>query len=300
MPVLNGQKTLPLCLNALKAQDYAGPLRVVVINDGSTDQTARIAASYDNVLLINQKNQGRAAARNNGIEASSAEVIAFTDGDCAPRPDWLRNLVGRLLSSVQHGVVGGSVALPEDANLWQRLDHQAWAHSTGPEAPSGQSLLASTANMCIRRRVFEQVGGFNKLLKGSEDSDLALRVHKSGYVNYFEPRAVVVHHHPRNTLASFMRQRFNYGKWTIQTVLLHKPLTPYSWMFFDSPVFLALLWPLYSVLATGFTVLKAGRSDLSALWLSPLHLLGRCMEYLGVIKGSLRYRKKFGNLLNVK
>lgn len=293
VPVLNGERILGDCLRALQAQTYPGTVQPVVINDGSTDRTSEVARRFSGVQLIEQTNQGRAAARNAGIAASNAEVLAFTDADCAPRPDWLEKLVIRVRDSTRRGIVGGAIVLPPASNLWQRLDHQAWAHSIGPEASAGPTLFGSTANMCLPRTLFDEVGGFDERLRGSEDSDLAFRVHQAGYENYFEPAAVVEHHPPRATFAAFLRQRFNYGKWTIQTVLRHKPLPPYSWMFPNSRVCLLLLWPAFAVLATVFTVMRNVRHDPSVLWLSPLHLVGRTAEYLGTVTGCGEYQKEF-------
>ena len=294
IPVLNGERTLVQCLRAIARQTYGGRVMPVVINDGSTDRTSEIARSFINVHLVEQENKGRAVARNAGIAVSDAEIIAFTDADCIPAETWLAVLVEQLIKQGKKcGIVGGSVVIPAKSNLWQKLDHQAWAHSIGPDAPCGKTLFGSTANMCMLRSVFDEVGGFDERLKGGEDSDLAFRVHKSGYENYFEPKAVVVHDHPRKTFAAFIKQRFNYGKWIIQAVLKHKPLPPYSWMFPNSRILLFLLWPAYAVLATVFTVLRNWKRDLSVIWLFPLHLLGRLAEYLGTVAGCGEYQKKF-------
>jgi GT2 family glycosyltransferase len=294
IPVLNGAGTLRACLKALREQTYQGDIIPVVINDGSTDNTAEVAGEFPKVRLLEQENRGRAAARNRGIAASDAQIIAFTDADCVPQKDWLEKLIARLQEHERRGVVSGSVALPASSNLWQRLDHQAWAHSIGPEAPAGPTIFGSTANMALLRTVFNAVGGFDPRLRGSEDSDLAFRIYGGGYENFFEPGAVVMHDHPRTTLGAFLRQRFNYGRWTIQTVLKHKPLPPYSWMFPNNRFLLFLLWPCYALLATAFTVLRNLPRDLSVLWLSPLHLLGRIWEYLGTVAGCGDYQRLFG------
>jgi cellulose synthase/poly-beta-1,6-N-acetylglucosamine synthase-like glycosyltransferase len=148
--------------------------------------------------------------------------------------------------------------------------------------------------MALYRTVFNEVGGFDSRLRGSEDSDLAFRIHRAGYENFFEPKAIVMHDPPRTTLGAFLRQRFNYGRWTIQTVLKHKPLPPYSWMFPNNRLLLALLWPCYALLATAFTVMRNFPHDVSVLWLSPLHLLGRIWEYFGTLVGCGDYQRLFG------
>lgn len=293
IPVLNGGDMLKACLCALRTQTYKGGIIPVVINDGSTDNTSELAREFSEVKLIEQKNCGRAAARNRGIAESNAEIIAFTDADCVPHRNWLKALVSSLKENPHCGIIGGSITISKRANLWRRVDHQAWAHSIGPDNQAGKTLFGSTANMCLFRTVFEEIGGFDERLRGSEDSDLAFRLHKAGYENFFEPAAVMEHNHPRTTMAAFLRHRFNYGRWTIQTVLKHKPLPPYSRMFPNNRVLLAVLWPAYAILATGFTVLRNYKQDPSVIWLSPLHFIGRLAEYLGTIAGCGDYRKKF-------
>ena len=70
IPVLNGERVLGECLNALNTQTYTGPIQIIVINDGSTDRTSEIAHSFAGVKVIEQENLGRAVARNRGIIAA--------------------------------------------------------------------------------------------------------------------------------------------------------------------------------------------------------------------------------------
>ena len=107
VPVLNGEQTIGACLQALRTQTYPGRMQPVVINDGSTDRTSNVARGFTEAQVIDQANRGRAAARNRGIAESAGEVLAFTDADCVPRPDWLETLVRRLRERERRGIVGG-------------------------------------------------------------------------------------------------------------------------------------------------------------------------------------------------
>ena len=80
VPVYNGEAFLRETLDSVFAQDY-DPIEVIVVDDGSTDGSARIAQSYSEVRYHWQENAGPAAARNRGIEVAQGEFVAFVDSD---------------------------------------------------------------------------------------------------------------------------------------------------------------------------------------------------------------------------
>src|SRR3989339_2105127 len=82
IPVFNGGAALKNCLKALKAQTYTGQIEIVVVNDGSTDESSRVAKTFKGIILIEQENKGRAVARNRGLFCIYGEIIAFTEEEC--------------------------------------------------------------------------------------------------------------------------------------------------------------------------------------------------------------------------
>src|SRR5262249_42641298 len=88
----NGGRTLEQCLKSLERLDYPD-YEVIVVNDGSKDNTADILAQFPNVRAIHQSNRGLSVARNVGLRAATGSVIAYTDDDCFADPDWLTQLV---------------------------------------------------------------------------------------------------------------------------------------------------------------------------------------------------------------
>ncbi|MFL6530859.1 MAG: glycosyltransferase, partial [Chthoniobacterales bacterium] len=88
----NGAKTLASCLDSLGKLDYSN-YEVILVDDGSTDNTSEIAARYPDVRYIRQTNHGLSHARNTGASAAQGEVFAYTDSDCMADRDWLYYLV---------------------------------------------------------------------------------------------------------------------------------------------------------------------------------------------------------------
>ena len=109
----NGGRTLPACLQSLKHLNYPN-YEVILVDDGSTDDTAKIAAQFPEVRTIHQKNMGLSNARNTGIRAATGQIVAFTDSDCRADEDWLYYLVGDLLKTDACAIGGHNFPPPED------------------------------------------------------------------------------------------------------------------------------------------------------------------------------------------
>jgi glycosyltransferase involved in cell wall biosynthesis len=121
VPVKNGAATLAGCIEALLAQDYPRALtEIVIVDSGSTDDTPRVAARYPVTLLTECDIRTSYAARNRGIAQAGGEVIALTDADCTPAPDWLRRLVGPL-ADANTGAALGAIEDAPAASLCEEL-----------------------------------------------------------------------------------------------------------------------------------------------------------------------------------
>lgn len=181
------QETLPALLAALRAQTHA-PDEVIVIDDGSTDATAALAEAspvVDRVLRLDGAGPG--AARNAGVAAAGAQILAFTDGDCTPTAGWLEAALGAMDGA---DVVQGAVTPPPGVDVGP-FDRTIWV--THPHG------LFETANLLVRRAAFEQVGGFKPWLRPrrgkelGEDVWLGYRLRRGGARIAFAPDAVVHH-----------------------------------------------------------------------------------------------------------
>nr|MBA2430503.1 glycosyltransferase [Chthoniobacterales bacterium] len=206
----NGAKTLAACLESLGQVDYPH-YEVILVDDGSTDDTREIAARFPHVRSIHQENHGLSHARNTGAAAAQGEVFAYTDSDCMADEDWLYYLIGTLLSGEYGGVGGPNVSPPA----------QNWIQACVAAAPGGPShvLLTDTlaehipgCNMAWWRWAFESVGGFDvEYRKAGDDVDFCWRLQTNGGVIAFSPSAIVWHYR-RFTLKAFRKQQEGYGE----------------------------------------------------------------------------------------
>ena len=93
IPTFNGGSRIGNCLDSLVKQTAGRDVEILVVDDGSTDNTADVVRGYSSVRLITQANAGPAAARNHGAMEAQGSILLFTDDDCLPMPDWLEAMV---------------------------------------------------------------------------------------------------------------------------------------------------------------------------------------------------------------
>jgi GT2 family glycosyltransferase len=215
VPTCNRPDQLRACLEALTALDPpVGGFETIVVDDGGhAELTPAIAAVRDRlaVELLRVPHGGPAAARNAGIRRARGTVLAFTDDDCRPRPDWLRVLSARL-ESKPTALVGGPTTNPVRASTCseasQLIIDLVYKHYNA--APDNARFLASN-NFAARADVLKAAGGFNEEFRTSEDRELCDRWRVAGRPLVFAPDAVVEHERPLSPVR-FGAQHFAYGR----------------------------------------------------------------------------------------
>lgn len=194
VPAFNQPDRLRTCLAALERQSYpADRFEVIVVDNASEPPLAEIVKAAANVRIVVEPMMGSYAARNCGVRQARGEIIAFTDSDCIPAPDWLERGTAAMTSMPGCGLLAGriEVIVPDDraptaAELYDQLT--AFPQRAFLE---GQHFGA-TANVFTRRQVFEAVGEFHTA-QSSGDLEWGRRVHAAGYAQKYDDDVVVRH-----------------------------------------------------------------------------------------------------------
>ena len=205
----NGSRTIRACCESLLALDYPN-YEVIVVDDGSTDNTAAIASSYG-LRVISAAHVGLSQARNIGMEAATGEIIAYTDDDTRADPQWLGYLAALFMRTDHAGVGGPNIAPPGDGLV-------ADAVTNAPGGPIHVLLSDREAehipgcNMAFWKACLQEIGGFDPQFRAAgDDVDVCWRLQARGWTLGFSPAAMVWHHR-RTSVRSFLKQQLGYGR----------------------------------------------------------------------------------------
>ena len=198
IPVRDRRDLLVACLDGLGAQTFES-FEVVVVDDGSTDGSGEAAEAQRcgavAVRVVRLGGGGAVAARIAGVDAARGEILAFTDSDCVPAPEWLEHLVKAIEGGAD--IVQGRT---EPARTPRPLERTVWGIR--------EDGLYATCNVAYRRAAYEKAGGFDidasrrlrfriggraRGLGFGEDAILGWAVRRAGAAG-FEPAALVRHH----------------------------------------------------------------------------------------------------------
>jgi len=223
IPAYNAARTIGEAV-AHSLSQTKGSLQVelIVVDDGSTDDTAAVAESAG-ATVIRQRNAGPAAARNRGWESATGTFICFTDSDCIPTAGWLENLLDGFTDS-QVGAVAGSYEIANPSSWLARWVQQE-VMERHKRMPSFIRAFGSY-NVAIPRHVLQATGGFDPVYRraSGEDNDLSYRIIKKGWRIAFRPQAKVAHFHPEKLWRYFMEQ-YRHGFWRAKLYKAHPDMT---------------------------------------------------------------------------
>jgi GT2 family glycosyltransferase len=205
----NGGRTIAETCEALLALDYPD-YEVIVVDDGSRDETAAIASEYG-FRVISTENRGLSAARNIGLHAASGKIVAYLDDDAYPDKHWLQYLA-HTFATTQYAAVGGpNIAPPDDGPI-------AACVARAPGGPihvlvsDDEAEHVPGCNMAFRRDALLEIGGFDESFRvAGDDVDACWRIQEQGWKIGFSPGAMVWHRR-RNSVRAYLRQQRGYGR----------------------------------------------------------------------------------------
>jgi glycosyltransferase involved in cell wall biosynthesis len=245
----NGERRLPVVLDHLRRQAVSPErFEVIVVDDGSTDRTAEVAAAHGARVVRLERNGGPAAARNAGLAVARGEIVAITDDDCEPAPGWLAALLcafsdrdtdgagGLVLPASTEGFVlrylaasnplaplAAELLVSNDLSYRLRLYLRGLVRTAPDLAPGAELYSLAGANMAFRRELLLELGGFDEAFTfASEDEDLCHRAHAraGGARLRYAPSAVVLHRY-KPELRDTLRRARAYGKGNTRVARKH-------------------------------------------------------------------------------
>lgn len=201
---------LARALKSLEAIRFDRPWELVLVDNGSSDGTPDLLAEFSRrfavtARVVREEQRGLARARNRGLALASGELVAFTDDDCYPAPDFLARIYECFAESSTLGFLGGRILRHDPDDLPMTILPASERRDFPPPSFVRPGAVQG-ANMAFRRRALLEVGGFDiRLGAGTafacEDIDVVARLSAAGWPGAYDPRPLVYHHHGRKTRA---------------------------------------------------------------------------------------------------
>jgi cellulose synthase/poly-beta-1,6-N-acetylglucosamine synthase-like glycosyltransferase len=281
---------------------------ILVVDDGSTDDTVDVVTDYAAIALVRQANSGPAAARNRGALEASGTIILFTDDDCVPLPNWLDAMLKPFADQEVVGAKG--VYRTRQKSLVARFVQIEYEDRYRLMAGFSYIDFVDTYSAAFRRERFLQMAGYDTSfpVACAEDVELSYRMSARGWKMKFVPEAVVYHTHP-DTLSRYLKKKYKFAYWRVLAVRKnpakavkdsHTPQLMKFQLLFPPALLLALAVDLAVHPSTSVSAIVLGTFLLTTLpfamravvkdpivgLLSPLLLVARaCAQVTGVSAG---------------
>lgn len=198
IPAYNEEKHIRKCIESLLNQTLKAR-EIIVVDDGSTDETYQICTSYGEPVKVFRKNHsGAGSSRNFGALKARGEILVFFDADMVAPPDYLEKLVTPILRGEAIGTDHGDELVLNHQNMWSRCWCIEWRVPVGRRVPEPRKGLSDVFR-AIRKDLFLQIGGFDEKL-GYCDDNLGRKNLKAVFVE----NAVCYHHNPDNLKDVFL------------------------------------------------------------------------------------------------
>jgi glycosyltransferase involved in cell wall biosynthesis len=207
IPTYKDWDRLQLCLNALEMQSYPKNLfEVIVVNNDVSDIVPEKLKKYANVTFTIEPKPGSYAARNTGIRLSKGNIIGFTDSDCIPHKDWIKNAVEYLNENENCNRIAGKISIIKRNSRASIIELYNEIYSFPQEVVIKNHGGSMTANLFTYKFLFEKVSFFNDKLMSYGDLSWGSKVSQAGYaIDYVEN--IIVYHPPRSLKELIVKEK---------------------------------------------------------------------------------------------
>ncbi len=213
VPFYNSAKHLENCILALLSQSYpASRYEIIMVDNNSSDDSLRIVMNYPQIKLLSEIKPGSYVARNRGVTESKGSVIAFTDSDCIPVPEWL-DRISASLDSPSVGIIQGRRFYTTESRGLLLLEAYESERATYTFSGKLKGLYYGyTNNMAVRRDVFDRCGPFLEVMRGSDSIfvNRAIEEYSSEIIRYVPDAAI--RHLEIIKLRDYLDKRYIYGR----------------------------------------------------------------------------------------
>lgn len=230
----NRPRQLARCLEAVERMAKPPGFELVIVDNGSTDETASLIQNYASkcsyaVRYAFESAPGLGRARNRGLSVARGQIIAFTDDDCYVDQGFATAVLQTFQADENIGFMGGRILLhdPEDLPITIMESTEPVPYPPRHFIPAGR---IQGANVAFRRTALEQAGGFHPLLGAgtpypAEDIEMVGRLSAMGWAGLYTPVPTVRHHHGRRTQAEAAKLRAGYevGRGAYFVAMLKQP-----------------------------------------------------------------------------
>ena len=195
IPVYNNPKGLRDCLDALQKQTYpSSRFEIVVADNGSDDDIAPLVSSFPNAILCRESRPGSYAARNTAVKSANGLILAFTDSDCIPEPNWIAAGVDALATRPMVDLIGDEIEVfVRDPGRPNPIETHQLVKGFYQERAVREEGRSTTANLFTYREVFDKVGPFRDDLQSGGDGDWCHRARDAGYAIEVAAAPLVLH-----------------------------------------------------------------------------------------------------------
>ncbi|MGF7038050.1 glycosyltransferase [Mucilaginibacter lappiensis] len=206
IPTYKDWSRLQLCINALEKQTYDNAsTEIIIVNNDPSDQPPKDYHLPANMRIISEAKPGSYAARNAALKIAKGEIIGFTDSDCIPDADWIKNAVIHFQNNVECKRIGGRVKLFYKEQKPNLAEMYEMVYAFRQESVVKREGTSVTANMLTYKALFNDIGLFNDSLMSGGDYEWGKRAFKAGYnINYADN--VIVNHPARSEVKELTKK----------------------------------------------------------------------------------------------